>query len=128
MTKIEAKPRIIEGEWDWREISMNLAKGWVPVDEKMEGEHIWCFRADGLMKSEENNRTAYDVEYHFDQKRMRLVLDGRLIDIDGKSKSRIYETYRVEFPSPSEMLLYDLEDVGPGEVESLRLRLIRVGH
>jgi hypothetical protein len=126
MTKIEAKPRIIEGEWDWREISMNLAKGWVPVDEKSEREHIWCFRADGLMKSQENNQTVYDVEYHFDQKKMRLKLNGSLLNADGKPKSRIDEFYRVEFISPSEMFLYDLEGVEQGETESLRMMFRKI--
>ncbi len=126
MTKIEAKPRIIEGEWDWRDISINLPGGWIVLDNKPEGEHIWCFRADGLMKSRMDGQIVYDVEYHFDSKRMRLTLYGWQLCRDGAPKNRIYETYRVEFPSPSEMLLYDLEEVEPGEMELLRLRFGRV--
>ena len=49
-----------------------------------------------------------------------FILDG-----NGEREMLIREEYRVEFPGPAEMYLYDLEHVEPGE-EELRLTLRRI--
>jgi len=127
MKNIEITPYVIEGEWDWRDISAGMPQGWITLSEMCKGEHIWCFRADGVMTSQENGRTRYIVKYLFDYKKLMLILDGYLINNEGEPHTLIYEQYRVEFNTLSEFYLYDQEDVIIGmEKESLRLRFHKI--
>lgn len=127
MKNIEITPYLIEGEWDWREISANMTQGWVTLSEMCKAAHIWCFRADGVMTSKEDGHPRYVVKFLFDHQRLRLTLDGYLINNQGEPHTLIYEQYRVEFTTPSELYLYDLEDVEVGqEEESLRLKFQKI--
>lgn len=127
MKNEEIIPRSIEGDWDWREISSNQSKGWTVILKRPEREHIWGFTGKENMISTERNGERewirYVVRYHYDPDKLRLTLDGYQLDNKGEPETRVQEHYRVEFVSPTEMYLYDLEDVEPGEAESLRLML-----
>ena len=128
----EVTPRSIEGDWDWREISSNSPKGWDTILERPERGHIWGFIGQENMISTERDGDGerewirYAVRYHYDPDKLRLTLDGYQLDDKGEPETRVQEHYRVEFVSPTEMYLYDLEDVEPGEEESLRLTLRKV--
>lgn len=127
MKNNEISPYMIEGEWDWRDISAGMPQGWVTLAEMCKGEHIWCFRADGVMTSQENGRTRYVVKYLFNHEKLLLILDGYLINNEGEPHTLIYEQYRVKFSTLSEFYLYDQEDVIIGlEEESLRLRFQKI--
>mgnify|MGYP000002960997 FL=1 len=127
MKNIKITPYTIEGEWDWCDISAGMPQGWLILAEMCKGEHIWCFRADGVMTSQENGRTRYVVKYLFDHKKLMLTLDGYLVNNDGEPHTLIYEQYRVEFNTLSDFYLYDQEDVIVGmETESLRLRFQKI--
>lgn len=127
MKKDEITPDTIAGEWDWREISAFISKQWVVMSKLYEGEHVWRFGADGVMISHEHGRMKYVVKYRFDHDKLRLVLNGHTVDDEGKPHTLIQERYRVEFKSPSELVLYDLEDVlYASGGESLRLRFRRI--
>ncbi len=126
MKKMEMIPRSIEGDWDWRRTCANQPEGWITLQNKPEGEHIWNFIGNGTMISTENGRLRYVVEYRYDPDQLRLTLNGWLIDSHAERKMLVREEYRVEFPGPSEMYLYDLEDVEPGEEELLRLTFRKV--
>lgn len=80
----------------------------------------------GMMLSQENGRLRYIADYNYSPDELRLTLKGWQLDNHGEQEMRIDEIYRVEFPDPAEMLLYDLEDVQSGEMEFLRLTLRRV--
>ncbi len=134
MKKFETVPRSIEGDWDWGETSINLPEGWVVLEEKPAHDHIWSFLRDGTMLSRENGRLRYVVKYRYDSDLLCLILNGWQLDSLGELETLIYEIYRVEFlplapdadQVPAKMHLYDLEDVQPGEEESLRLTLRRI--
>ena len=127
MKNVEINPYAIEGEWDWRDVSAGMPQGWIPLMELCKREHIWCFRADGVMTSKENGRSRYIVRYQLDCDRSMLVLDGYMINNEGEPHTLIYEKYRVEFITPAELHLYDQEDVAVGlEKESLRLRFRKI--
>ncbi len=126
MKKEEITPRSIEGDWDWRETSAKQADGWATIETKPEGDHIWHFIGDDTMLSTEKEWMRYVVKYRFDPEKLRLSLDGWQLDDKGERESLIRKRYRVEFPNHSELYLYDLEDVAPGEAEALRLRLRKV--
>ena len=97
MKNIEITPYTIEGEWNWCDISAGMPQGWLTLAEMCKGEHIWCFRADRVMTSQENGRTRYVVKYLFDHKKLMLTLDGYLVNNEGEPHTLIYEQYRVEF-------------------------------
>ena len=122
----EVTPRSIEGDWDWREISSNQPEGWTTILEKSKREHIWGFIGDKMMISTEGDYLRYVVEYCYDPDKLRLSLRGHQLDDKAEPEILVQEEYRVEFVSPTEMYLYDLEDVEPGEEESLRLTLRKV--
>lgn len=126
MKKHEITPYSIEGDWDWRDISVSMPQGWIPLTEMCKGEHIWCFRADGIMTSKENGRTRYVVKYMFDFERLSLILDGYQMNNNGEPHTLIYEQYRIKFNTLSELYLYDREDVEAGEEETLRLKFCKV--
>ena len=127
MKKTEMIPRSIEGDWDWRRTYANLPKGWTLLEEKSKGEHVWSFIGNkGTMLSTENGRLRYVAEYRYRPDALRLALVGWRLDKRGEREMRICEWYRVEFPDPAEMHLYDLEDIEPGEEELLRLVLRKV--
>ena len=122
MTKNETAPRSIEGDWDWRETSINLPEGWIVFEKKPYGCHVWSFLGGGIMLSREAGRLRYVVEYRYNPDELRLALNGWQLDDRGERETPVRETYRVEFPGPAEMYLYDLDDLHPGEEESLRLK------
>lgn len=127
MKKSEITPYLFEGDWDWREICANSTEGWITLSELSKGEHIWCFRADGVMTSKENGKPRYVVRYFFDHRKLFLILDGYQVNTGGEPHTIIYEKYRVEFISAAEVYLYDQEDVEIGlEEESLRLTLHKI--
>ena len=49
MKIIEITPYMIEGEWDWRDVSAGMPQGWIPRMEMGKGTHNWGFRAGGVM-------------------------------------------------------------------------------
>jgi hypothetical protein len=123
----EIAPRSIEGDWDWRTIDSNVTDGWKTILEKPEKEHVWSFAADKTMVSREGDHILFEVEYDYDPDNMRLSLDGRRFFDEGKTDVPVEEYYRVEFASPAEMYLYDLDGVEVGnEEESLRLLLRKI--
>ena len=126
MKKMEFIPRSIEGDWDWRQTCANQPEGWITLQNKPEGEHIWSFIGNGTMISTEKGQLWYVVEYRYDPDLLYLSLNGWLLDSRAKREMLVREESRVEFPGPSEMYLYDLEDVEPGEEELLRLTLCKV--
>ncbi len=126
MKKNDKVPRGIEGDWDWRSTDANPYGKWIVLEEKPPGTHIWSFIGNDAMVSVDNGRLRYVTGYRYDPQRCRLELDGCLLDDRGEREMLIREEYRVEFPDPDTMYLYDREDVDPGEEESLRLVLCRV--
>ena len=126
MKKIESIPHSIEGDWDWRETCAHLPEGWITLQKKSKGEHIWGFIGSDMMLSTENNQLWYVIEYRYDPDQLRLTLNGWLLDDHAEREMLVREEYRVEFANPSEMYLYDLEDVEAGEEELLRLTLRRI--
>ena len=122
MKNEEITPRTIEGDWDWRETDACLRGRWMTLEEKPTGDHIWSFIGNGTMLSQEWGQLRYVATYRFDFEQLRLALDGWSLDDRGERRAIIRERYRVEFPSPFEMLLYDLEDVEPGTEETRRLK------
>lgn len=127
MKKNKILPRPIEGNWDARKTEVDpLGIQWITLIERPPGEHIWCFRDDGIMISREYGRERYAVYYWFEPDRLMLSLDGWLLNEGGERELLIREEYRVEFPGPAEMYLYDREDVETGEAESLRLTFERI--
>ncbi len=128
MKNEEIIPRSIEGDWDWCETSMNLPeRGWTPIKENEKGEHIWSFIGDKMMVSKEWDFLRYVVEYGYDPEKLRLSLKGHQLNNKAEPEMLVEEYYRVEFVSPTEMYLYDLENVAIGkEEESLRLLLRKI--
>ena len=123
MKNEEIGPRTIEGDWDWREINANLNGKWVTLEEKPAGDHVWSFIGNSTMLSQAWEQLRYVATYRFDPVKLLLALDGWRLDRHCEREMIIRERYRMEFPSPSEMLLYDLEDVEPGTEETRRLKL-----
>ncbi len=120
---LQEEPTII-GEWEWHTTEMNfLPGGWAIMSELLPDEHIWHFHPEReRMTSYYNGDICYDCHAFFSAKHNRLTLEGYTFDRDGNPDLLINEEYRVEFPSPDEMILYDLEDVAIGlEDESPRL-------
>lgn len=126
MKKSEAKPLGVEGDWDWCEIAANLPGGWIILENKPKGSHTWGFIGNDIMISNERAYVRYVVKYRYDPEKLRLTLYGHSLDDKGEPEILIKENYRVEFPASTEMFLYDLDDVEPGEEESLRLRFRRI--
>jgi hypothetical protein len=124
MKKYEITPRSIEGLWDCRGIFYRHAEQWFDFGEIPKGYNVWRFTGE-MMISREDGQIRYVVEYNFMPEKMLLTLAGRELDYDGKPNSLVRETYRVDFPTPSEMHLYDRENVKPGE-ETLWFKFSRV--
>lgn len=117
----------LEGEWEWKDVSAGTHWGWFPLTEFGKNEHIWCFRADGIMMSERDSRIVYLVRYSFRPRDRVLYLEGLELGPDGQPSVRVNEKYRVKIRSRNEIYLYDLEDVTvePDEY-SLRLCFKRI--
>jgi hypothetical protein len=65
-------------------------------------------------------------EYRYDPDGRFLSLDGFYLDDKGEPESKIVQRYRVEFPGPSEMYLYELDNEEPAGEGSLRLTLRKI--
>ena len=126
MKKNDKIPRTLGGDWDWRVIDALLPKGWITIRHNPPGDHIWTFFDDGSMISRQGDRLRYVVSYRYNPDKRWLILEGWQLNNRGERETLVLEAYRVEFPDPDTMYLYDLEDVAPGEQESLRLVLRRV--
>lgn len=123
MKKDVVVPRTIEGDWDWRETRVNRQGEWVALENSPADGHIWRFIGDNTMSCDEGDRTRSICESRYDPDNLLLTLKGFYLDDKGEPQSKIVQTYRVEFPAPSEMYLYELDDDEPGAEESLRLTL-----
>ncbi len=118
-------PRSIEGDWDWRETCVDRQGEWVALEDSPAGGHHWSFIGDNTMAYDEGSLTRSICEYRYDPDNLRLTLKGFYLDDKGEPRSKIVQTYRVEFPVPSEIYLYESEGDEPGE-GSLRLTLRKI--
>jgi len=119
----------LSGKWQSVNIGMLLHSGWEILKHYQEDEMVWSFSLDGIVSTVTTNKFESPViyaSYLYKKDEKFLMIDGHDLDRDGNIHARIIECYRIEFVSPDEIYLYDLEDV---EVEpddySLRIHLKR---
>ena len=121
MEKIENGHIPVLGSWRWRQTAVPWQGEWMPLKEFSRDEHIWTFRADGVMTSLCEGHPCYCTVYSYDPQQSLLVLDGYDLDPEGNRHAAVNERYSCSFVGTDSMLLYDVEDFMG--VPGIRLRL-----